>query len=140
MLIGQGRSNPTVPGVSAPGFMAEVPKDLLSAARPQAWTWRTISVIADYVLAGQTGRTEWCVQIDSHGYAADVSSDGAALAIQLARSIDNILRGGFQGNLPDPDNTYVFGVYREHSAVDGYNDANRSYVRSQEYRIIYQQI
>jgi hypothetical protein len=134
MLVQQGLAAQTPP-VSVPGgYAVELPKDCLSAATPQAWSWRSIASTPEFVLKGQTGWTEWVVQVDCHGFQSH------ALAITLARAIDKVLRGVFQGVLPDPDNTYVFGIYRQPPVVDGYSDVNRSFVRSLEYRVIYQQI
>lgn len=119
----------TVPG----GFFAELPKDQVSPASPMAWTYKTIMSTPEYILQGPTGWTDWHVQIDCHGNAASDS-------ITLARAIDNVLHGSFHGALPDPDATYVFGMYNSGPSVDGFSDANRTYVRSLEYVIQYQQI
>ena len=137
MLIQQGLAAQTPPLVVPGGYMAELPKDLLGPGQTQAWSYRSISSEPDLVLKGDTGWTSWVVQIDCHGFD---QPGGAALAIALARAIYKVLRGGFQGTLPDTDNTYVMGVYKNAPQVDGFSDANRSFVRSLEYRIIYQQI
>lgn len=131
MLIQNGIAS-IVPGVPG-GFAVQLPKDTIGQSQPMAWTYHSITSKPDYVLAGQTGWTEWCVQIDCHG-------NGMADAIRLARAIDGVLRGAFQGNLPDPDSTYVFSIYRQSPQVDGYSDTNRTFVRSLEYLVIYQQI
>lgn len=129
MLIQSGLGSPPL---AAGGFLATLPKDQISPSNRMAWAYRSISSEPEYVLNGQTGWTEWHVQIDCHGYAG-------ADAIALARAIDGVLRGGFRGHLADPDATYVFGIFRLPPFVDGYNDTNRSYVRSLEYVIQYQQ-
>lgn len=134
MKIQQGLAALTPAVVVPGGYGAELPEDLLSADKPQAWSWRSITSNAEFVLSGETGWTEWVVQIDCHGFQSH------ALAITLARAITKVLRGVFQGVLPDSDNTYVFGIYRQPPLVDGYSDTNRSFVRSLEYRVIYQQI
>ena len=61
-------------------------------------------------------------------------------AITLARGIDNILRGSWTGTLPDSDATVVQGIFRLPSFVDGFSDANRSYVRTLEYLVKYIQL
>lgn len=123
------------PPVTPPpgGFMAQLPKDQISAATPQAWAYRSIISRPDYVLNGQTGWTEWEVQIDCHGYAAKD-------AVSLARAIERALRPPFPATLPDPDSTVLFGLFRLNPMVDGFSDADRSYVRSLEYTVQYQQI
>jgi hypothetical protein len=141
MLIQSGLASGSPAYNNIPGgYMAELPKDLLSTAIPQAWSYRSIIADADFVLNGETGWTEWDVQIDCHGYSGDAMTSGAADAITLARAIVKVLRGGYRGYLADPDNTYVFGIFRRPPFVDGYSDVNRSFVRSLEYRIQYQQI
>jgi hypothetical protein len=63
-----------------------------------------------------------------------------ANAMTLARKIDGVLRGGFSGVLPDPDSTFVQGIFRSGPSVDGFSDLNRSYVRTLEYLVNYDQI
>jgi hypothetical protein len=118
----------TVPG----GFAVQLPKDLISSNTPQAWTYRSILSTPTILLNGQDPLTMWEVQIDCHGYTM---SD----AIVLARAIDHVLRGSYAGVLSDADNTVVQGIFRLPSFVDGFNDTNRSFVRSLEYRINYVQ-
>ena len=60
-------------------------------------------------------------------------------AIALARAIDGVLRGGYSGVLSDPDHTRVHGIFRRGPYVDGYSDLNRSYVRTMEYLVNYNQ-
>ncbi len=120
---------PMAPG----GFAVQLPKDQISSASPMAWTYRGIIVEPTYVLEGQDAFTEWEVQIDCHGYTM-------ANAIALARTIQAVLRGNWSGVLPDPDHTVVFGVQQEPPGPDGFSDANRSYVRTLEYKIQYAQI
>ena len=122
------------PPVQVPGgFFVELPKDLVSPKTPQAWAYRGIVDAPGYVLAGDSGFMEWQVQIDCHGNAA-------ADAIALARAIKSVLRGGFTGNLPDPEETFVYGIFRLSPAVDGFSDASRTYVRSLEYSVQYLQV
>lgn len=127
MLIQAGLGSPPLaPG----GFFAELPKDLISATNPMAWTYRSITSTPNYNLETETGWTDWTVQLDSHGLTS-------ANAIQLARAIAGVLRGFVKGTLPDPDNTLVFNLYRQAPLIDGFSDVNRSYVRSLEYVIQY---
>lgn len=129
LLVQSGLTVVTAPG----GFFAQLPKDQISAANPRAWTYRFITSEPNYNLNGQDGFTAATVQIDCHGYAA-------ADAIALARAIDKVLRGAFKGALADPDATYVDSIFRREPFVDGFSDVNRSYVRSLEYLINYNQI
>lgn len=129
-----------VPPVVAAGafFGGQLPTDQIQSTQggtrgPMAFAYKSVNSKPEYVLNTQTGWTEWQVQINCHGSAQ-------ADAIILARAIDKVLRGGFKGTFPDPDSTYVFGLFRLGSQVDGFNDPNRSYVRSLEYEIQYQQI
>jgi hypothetical protein len=118
-----------VPG----GFAVQLPKDLISQTTPKAWTYRSITSEPTYVLEGQDGFTTWEIQLDCHGNTMDD-------AIVLARAIDSILRGGFRGILSDPDRTVVQGIFRQGPLVDGFSDSNRTYVRTLEYRIEYNQV
>lgn len=132
MLIQAGLAG-SQPSLSVPGgFFAELPKDQISAAAPMAWSYRFILSEPTYRLEGQDGFTSATVQIDCHGSAAKD-------AIALARAIDGVLRGGFHGALPDSDATFVDSIFREPTFVDGFSDANRSFVRSLEYVINYNQ-
>jgi hypothetical protein len=116
-------------GVSVPGaFAVELPKDLISASTPQAWTYRSIISTPLYFIDGQDPLTMWEVQIDCCGFTM-------TNAITLARSIDSVLRGSWSGTLQDADHTVVQGIFRLPSMVDGFNDINRSFVRSLEYQI-----
>ena len=129
MLIQSGLGTPPIaPG----GWAVELPKDQVSPAAPMAWTYRSIDSDPTYLLNGQDGFTGWYVQIDCHGYTM-------ANAITLARAIDGVLRGGYAGTLPDPDHTVVVGIFRQNHFLDGFSDANRTYVRTLEYLIQYNQ-
>lgn len=124
------------PPVTPPpgGFaMGELPKDQITPANPRAWAYRSIISRPDYVLNGQTGWTEWDVQIDCHGATA-------ADAIALARAIETALRPPLPHTLPDPDSTVLFGLFRLDPMPEFFSDADRSYVRSLEYTVQYQQI
>jgi len=116
----------TVPG----GFYAQLPKDQIDATKTMAWTYRFIHSEPSYFIGGQDPFTAATVQIDCHGYTQ-------ANAITLALAIDKILRGVFRGTLADPDATVVDSIFREPTFLDGFSDANRSYVRSLEYLINY---
>jgi len=134
LLIEQRLAALATPIIVPGGFMVQLqPQDLITPTVRQAWAYRSIVATPDYHLGGETGWTEWDVQLDCHGYSAQD-------AINLARAIETVLRPGFKGNLPDPAATYVFGLFRLPPWVDGYSDANRSYVRSLEYTVQYNQL
>ena|SRR5579871_1543525 len=139
MLIQQGLAAATPPVVVPGGFATELPKDMLSPTNPMAWSYRTITSEPSYHLGGQDGFTSLHVQIDCHGYDLP-NVGGAANAQKLARAIDAVLRGLFTGTLPDTDQTFVFGITRQPGFVDGFSDVNRSYVRSLEYQVDYNQV
>lgn len=130
-LVQQGLTSlsPSVPG----GFKVQLPKDLIGPSTPKAWTYHSVLSDPTYALNGQDGLTSWTVRIDCHG-------NSPADAIDLARAIDNVLRGGWSGTLPDTDNTVVQGIFRQGFFVDGFSDVNRTYVRTLEYLVNYQQI
>lgn len=116
-----------------PGAFVKEPKDQLSAANPKAWCFHGLTAVADYALNAQMGWTEWTLQVDCHGYSGDDM-------IKLARAIEAALRPPFPALLSDPDNTRLFGIFRLPTQVDGESVANRSYVRSLEFTVQYQQI
>jgi hypothetical protein len=119
---------PTVPG----GYGDVLPMDTIAAATPAAWVYRTVHAMPDYTLDGnQTDWTEWYVQIDCHGMTK-------AAAITLRKAIADVMSGGYKGAFPDPDATFVHGIYEEQRPPSGFSDANRTYVESLEYRVIYQ--
>jgi hypothetical protein len=122
-------SPPLAPG----GFAVQLPKDQISPVTPYAWTYRSIVSDPTYVLEGQDPFTSWEIQLDCHGYTMQN-------AITLARAVDVVLRGGYSGVLSDTDRTRVFGIFRRGPFLDGYSDANRSFVRTMEYEIQYAQI
>ena len=129
MLIQSGLGSPPIaPG----GWAVQLPENQVSAANPMAWTYRSITSDPSYVLEGQDGFTGWEVQIDCHGVTM-------TNAITLARAIDGILRGGFRGTLSDPDSTVVQGIFRTSAFLDGFNDVSRTWVRSLEYLVQYNQ-
>ena len=118
------------PPIAVPGGFPDIlqPTDLISAAVPQAWSYRDIVTGRDYNLQGP-GCNEWQVQIDCHGFTA-LNRD------QLSDAIAAILDPGFSGQFPDPDSTLVRGIFRlRSSGLSGFSDANHSYVRSLEYEI-----
>ena len=118
-------------GVKVPGgFAIELPENLITATVPQAWTYRSIINVPLYFINGQDPLSMWEVQVDCCGFTM-------ANSITLARSIDGVLRGIWAGTLPDSDHTVVQGIFRLPSMVDGFNDTNRSFVRSLEYQINY---
>ena len=130
-LVQQGITS-ALPGVPG-GFAVQLPKDQISSASAMAWTYRCIVAEPTYTLQGQDPFTGLELQIDCHGYAM-------ADAIALARAIDGVLRGGYSGVLPDADHTVVQGIFRMAPFTDGFSDANRSYVRTLEYLVNYDQI
>ena len=139
LLIQQGLAAQTPP-VVATGAGVELPKDVLSPTAPLGYTVRSIVSEPTYFLSGQDGFTGLEVQIDCHGLGRDFGGPGFQGAVTLARAIDAILRGGYAGTLPDADGTVVEGIFRRPHFVDGFSDANRSYVRTMEYLINYHQV
>jgi hypothetical protein len=134
MLIQAGLAATTPPLIVPGGFFVQLPKDLISAANPMAWSYRWILDEPTASLGGQgAGLTAATVQLDCHGFTA-------VNAIVLARAITKLLRGSFRGVLPDPDGTLVDMIFKLPGQVDGFCDANRAYVRSLEYSIHYSQI
>ena len=136
---GLGTLGLTPPG----GFYVILPKDLIgdptipdapAGTSAQAWCFHAIHASPHITIAGQSSWTELLLQIDCHGLTSED-------AVSLARGIQSVLRGGLNGfSLPDPDATWVYVLTEsEASGVDGYSDANRSYVRSLEYLVQYSQ-
>jgi hypothetical protein len=125
--ITTGLNDASIPG----GYATQLAKDTISSSTPKAWSYRGILSTPLYELDGQNALTKWHVQIDCHGYQA-------ADSFALAHSITNVLSGGFRGVFTDADSTRVAGIYQlPSSGIDGFNDANRSFVRSLEYEIQY---
>jgi len=132
-LIQSGLQSSSPPTIVDGGFAVELPKDQISKKNTMAWSYRFISAEPNVFLNGEDGFTQATVQIDCHG---NQMQD----AIHLARAIMRVLRGGFRGKLPDPDATYVDSIVRQSTFVDGFSDVNRSFVRSLEYRVCFNQV
>lgn len=128
MFIEQGFAALSPPVVAPGVYFAQLEKDLISPTVPMAIAYRSVSEDLNYNLSGP-GIYEWHVQIDCHGYAR-------ADAVNLSRAVKSILDKGFRGTFPDVDSTRVAGIFRI-GQVDGFSDANRSYVRSLEYVVQY---
>ena len=140
LLIQSGLGAQSLGGVPG-GYATRIPKDLLSVQCPLAWCWKSVPPWeGDITLGGQGQWTEWHVQIDCHAFLKDLGGPGPAGAIQLARAIDNTLRGGWRGTLADPDHTEVQAIVREPEFHDGEDDLIRSFVRGLEYLVVYYQI
>lgn len=139
MLIQAGLAgSPPVANIPG-GFKSQMPKDLIgstprgtTSAVTAAWVYRNLTSNPTYVLDGQDGFTALRIRIDCHGLTA-------ALADELAFGIDSVLRGGYQGTLPDPDSTVVQGIFRESDYADGYADDTRTFVHTLEYLVNYNQ-
>ena len=128
LLIQSGLGSPPIaPG----GWNTKLPQNLLSDLVPMAWTYRTINSGSSYTLTVQDGWTALEIQIDCHGMTA-------ALAQTLADSIQDVLRGAPALTLDDDDSTVVQGIFSKDTQLDGYSDENRSYVRTLEYTINFQ--
>jgi hypothetical protein len=110
------------------GFGVILPKDFINSTNTQAWCYRTILSIPQYVLSGEQTFTRLEIQFDCHGYQM---SD----AISLAAAITSTLSGGWHGTLSSGE--VVLGIYRLPSQVDGYDDINRTFIRSLEYQVQY---
>ena|SRR5579883_3551660 len=133
LYIQAGLAAMTPPVIAPGGFLSKLPKDQISASAPMAFGYQTIASPIDYSLEG-AGWTIWHVQIDCYGFGPT-----AAASMALANAIDAILRPGFSGRFADPGETLVFQIHRL-DQKDGFSDANRSFVRSLDYSISYQQV
>jgi hypothetical protein len=130
-----GGGNPLSPACPG-GYAVQLPKDLIGTASgqvPYAWVYNSVLSTASYHLGGQDALTAWEVQIDCHGYTMPNAE-------ALAYAIDSVLRGGYAGTLGDPNNTVVQGIFRQSKCLDGYSDLNRTFVRTLEYLINFQQV
>lgn len=123
----------TCPG----GFQSQLPKDLVGSTVggsvvTMAWVLKQLASTPTYILEGQDGFTQLRIRIDCHGQTA-ANADGLAFAI------DSVLRGAWNGTLPDADRTVVQGIYREHEFGDGYASDSRTFVHTLEYLVNYNQ-
>lgn len=135
-MVEEGLTTLILSGINDPAiqmFPVQLPKDWVNASRPKALVYKSILSRPLYVLEGQDGLTEWEVRIDCHGVTA---KDAQA----LARAVDGVLRGGWSGTLADEDSTVVQSILRLPSCIDGFNDNSRTYVRTLEYEVRYEQI
>jgi hypothetical protein len=121
----------SLPNVTG-GFAVQLHENYISKANPMSWVYRSIINTPIYVLEGQDPLFSWEVQIDCIGYSMNH-------AIKVANAINDCLSGSWHGVMTDPDNTRVTIIERLPSMVDGFQDANRTYVRSLEYAIHYYQ-
>jgi hypothetical protein len=128
MLVQAGlvTSPPTI--VPPGGFYAELPKDLLSASVPQAWTYDFVNEGGTYTHDGPQPLTGATLEIVCHGYQAKD-------AINLAKAINQVL-SGYKGTLPDPDHTQVSGIFSMHKS-DFFSDQSRTYRRVLGYHLWY---
>ncbi len=125
---------PIAPG----GFMSTLPKDFIQPAgtpggSPMAWVYQCLLSEPTYFLTGEDGFTTLTMRINCHGYTA-------AYALQLYYAINAVLRGIYSGTLSDAAQTVVRGVFRQPDFVDGFDPINRSFVRTVEYEVNYQQV
>lgn len=130
LLINAGIAS-ACPGLTG-GFPVQLPENFITATNPYSWTYRSILSEPLYTLQGQNPLTKWEVQIDCHG---TTMLDAAT----VAKAVDSVLRGVWQGTMTDPDSTVVQGIYRQPGFIDGFSDISRTYVRSLEYKVIYVQ-
>jgi hypothetical protein len=114
------------------GFMGTIPEAYaVTASNPKVWVFHMILNTPTVVLEGADALCEAEVQIDCHGYTSDD-------AVALAAAIKSALLGvGNPVTLSDPDHTVVQGVFRRSPHIDGYSDANHTYVRTLEYLVTY---
>jgi hypothetical protein len=134
-LIQSGITLQSNPPLAPGGFAVQLPENLIGApGQPgtytMAWTFRSIISDPTIVLEGQDPFTSLEIQIDCHGYTM-------AYARLLARAIMRALPIGYAGTLTDADSTVVAGIFRLAPFIDGFSDADRSFVRSLEYKINY---
>jgi len=111
------------------GFAVEFPKDLISPSNPKAWLWRGITSNPLYSLNGQNAWTVTTIRIDCHGITMKD-------AMSLAKTIRDTL-SGWRGTMTDADSTVVQAILMTPLLVDGFDDANRSFVRTIEVDIQY---
>jgi len=139
MAIEQGLVSLIQSGVAnlAPGgFAVSIPETCqVTQANPKVWTYHFVLATPTYVLEGEDLLTEGELQIDCHGYTMDD-------AILLAKAIKSAIRAAepSQGTplvLSDPDKTIVQGIFRRAPHIDGFSDANRTFVRTLEYLVTY---
>jgi hypothetical protein len=129
LLIQNGIAS-AYPGVL--GYATQLPPNQVSEGKPKAFTYRSLYSKPSYFLQGQDGLTDWGVQIDAVGFTAADSQ-------QLARAIQGVLRGGYQGTLPDSDATVVQAIFQM-GLADGFNNVNQTFIRSIDYCVSYIQI
>lgn len=126
-LIQSGTNN-LAPG----GFMGAIPEAYaVTAQNPKVWVFHTILDVPTIAFEGADALCEAEIQIDCHGYTAD---DAVALAAAVKAALSGV---GNPVTLTDPDKTVVQGIFRRSPHVDGYSDANHTYVRSLEYLVAY---
>jgi hypothetical protein len=134
LLIQSGLAAQNPPVVVPGGFLVTLPKDTISETVPAAWCFRSLQSSPSFNLQNQSSWTKMIWRINCHGFQP-------ANAVSLALAIQTVLRGGFSGTLPDPDNTEVFLLTEtDESGVEGYSDTDRSWVTTLEYEIQYNQI
>lgn len=122
---------PMAPG----GFAVQLPPNLIGEKAGQvskAWVYRTVADDPSIVIEGEDGVTCWHVAIDCHGVTM-------ADAIALWRAINAVLRGAESVTFEDPDSIFVQSIQRGSLNVDGYSDLNRSFVKTVEYAVHYNQ-
>ncbi len=108
------------------GFFAELPKDQTAPG----WTYRTISNVPNTTLNSFKGLKMRRLQIDCY-------APTAAEVINLAKAIDASLNG-FQGNLTDPDTTFVSSCFNS-DVIDFFDSDPRRPRRMLEYEILFAQ-
>jgi hypothetical protein len=137
MAVEQGlimllQANAAVAAISTGGWEAELPPD---ATLPN-WSWITIYKHPQYALQAMPGLVPWAVQIDSYSASdqgADSQSANSVGTIPLAQAIYNCL-SGYQGTLPDPQNTQVDSIFLEDEELY-FDSVRRTWRIRQDYRV-----
>lgn len=124
MLVSQ---NAGVRALIAAGAVGGQSDELNKDSPLPSWTYRIISEVPEYELAGKEFPFRR-LEIKSYG-------NSAGDAVDLAKAIDRVLQA-YRGVLPDPDSVNVCSCFRSDYA-SGFDDTRRAWFRMLEYEIWY---
>ena len=116
------------------GFMAQLPKDLITAGGPPSWTYAFGGGNTEHTLLGLLGPRQCHLLIECYG----APDQGGADAVSLSEAINGVL-DGFSGPLPDPSppTSGILSCLLEEEPKDYFDDAGRTYRRMFEYLICF---